>query len=85
MKIGKGIKTSEFWVLLAMAAKAFGFGNIINPDSINQTVEVAMRLREFGATESAWMYVLAAVYVAGRTGIKMFEIRYLGKKDESES
>ena len=84
MKLTKGIKTSELWVVMALFAKSLGVDSLINPETINNTVEVAQKLRELPyADNGPWPYIMATVYVAARSGIKMFEVRYLGGKDAS--
>jgi len=78
MNITAGGKTSEFWVVLLLIANIVlehaGVYELISPEqaltAAEQVQELARQLRGETGSDSSLVYVLASIYVGGRTLLK---------------
>lgn len=84
MSIKDRYKEPEFWVVVGFFLKTLGLDAYITPEQIQQTTQHVEQLTDHigvvltdGTTgDPLWMYMLATVYVAGRMGYKMLELKY---------
>lgn len=82
-----GYKSTELWIAIAAVLKIFGLDEWINPDQLDGAVQQVEQLTDHigvivnsSPAEPFWLYLIAVIYVSGRMGIKMMQIRY-GKID----
>ncbi len=78
-KIVKGYQSTELYVVMALIAKTMGLEAWITPETIQathtQVSAIAAGIQGVAATDnSVFVYVLAIIYVAGRTWLKHKEL-----------
>lgn len=80
-KLVSGAKSTEFWIVAAFVAdlfaQRFGLYSAFSADQVadvaSQVKEIADQLRGETGSDSSLVYMLGAIYVAGRTLLKAVE------------